>query len=150
MRDMATVPQVTYALIAINVIVFLAEGRAQFTLARASDDSLRERCSRQASAAAGAGRRRTAQYWRLVTRGFLHENLLHIGFNMYVLYYLGMMLEPALGRVRFARDLRRRRCSRGSFGALLVSPHVADRRRLGRDLRPDGRRRVELRARQIP
>ncbi len=29
------------------------------------------------------------QWWRIVTGGFLHENLLHIGFNMYVLYILG-------------------------------------------------------------
>ena len=41
------------------------------------------------------------EYWRLVTRGFLHAGLIHLGFNMYFLYWLGTMLEPALGHVRF-------------------------------------------------
>jgi membrane associated rhomboid family serine protease len=36
-----------------------------------------------------------------VTSGFLHESLLHIGFNMYILYILGLQLEPALGRFKF-------------------------------------------------
>jgi membrane associated rhomboid family serine protease len=42
------------------------------------------------------------QYWRLLTSAFLHENFVHIGFNMYLLYMLGLMLEPAIGSVRFA------------------------------------------------
>ena len=40
-------------------------------------------------------------WYRLVTSGFVHYGLMHIGFNMYLLYILGQMLEPALGRVRF-------------------------------------------------
>lgn len=41
------------------------------------------------------------EWYRLITSGFLHANLIHIGFNMFVLYRLGQLLEPALGRVRF-------------------------------------------------
>jgi membrane associated rhomboid family serine protease len=40
-------------------------------------------------------------WYRLVTSGFLHFGIIHLGFNMYFLYVLGPMLEPALGRVRF-------------------------------------------------
>jgi len=40
-------------------------------------------------------------WYRLVTSGFLHFGVLHLAFNMYFLYVLGQMLEPALGRVRF-------------------------------------------------
>jgi membrane associated rhomboid family serine protease len=40
------------------------------------------------------------QYYRLLTAAFLHENLLHIAFNMYALYLLGFQLELLLGRVR--------------------------------------------------
>ena len=40
-------------------------------------------------------------WYRLVTSGFMHFGVLHIAFNMYFLYVLGPMLEPALGRVRF-------------------------------------------------
>ena len=46
------------------------------------------------------------EWWRIVTSGFLHDNripmgLLHIGFNMLALYFLGPMLENVLGRARF-------------------------------------------------
>jgi len=40
-------------------------------------------------------------WYRLVTSGFMHFGVLHLAFNMYFLYVLGPMLEPALGRVRF-------------------------------------------------
>ena len=53
-------------------------------------------------------------------RGFLHENLLHIGFNMYLLYLLGQMLEPALGSLRFAAIYFTALLA-GSLGALLAT-----------------------------
>ena len=40
-------------------------------------------------------------WYRLITSGFLHFGIIHIAFNMYLLYILGQMLEPAIGRVRF-------------------------------------------------
>src|ERR1700712_289085 len=40
-------------------------------------------------------------YWRLVTSGFLHSGLFHIGFNMYLLWMLGQQLERLLGSPRF-------------------------------------------------
>lgn len=40
--------------------------------------------------------------WRLLSSGFLHGSLLHIGFNMYLLYMLGPQLENAFGTLRFA------------------------------------------------
>jgi membrane associated rhomboid family serine protease len=40
-------------------------------------------------------------WYRLVTSGFLHFGIIHIAFNMYFLYVLGPMLEPALGRISF-------------------------------------------------
>jgi membrane associated rhomboid family serine protease len=40
-------------------------------------------------------------YWRLLTSAFLHENILHIAFNMYALYLFGPFVEHALGRARF-------------------------------------------------
>ncbi len=61
------------------------------------------------------------EYWRLITSGFLHAGLIHLAFNMYVLYFLGSMLEPALGKVRFLA-LYFASMLGGSFGALLLSP----------------------------
>lgn len=37
------------------------------------------------------------QWWRIVTGGFLHGNLLHIGVNMLSLWFLGRFIEYALG-----------------------------------------------------
>ncbi|WP_088287868.1 rhomboid family intramembrane serine protease [Kineosporia sp. A_224] len=41
--------------------------------------------------------------WRFVTAGFLHSTsfLLHIAFNMYILWMIGPYLENILGRLRF-------------------------------------------------
>ena len=64
------------------------------------------------------------EYWRLVTYGFLHSGLLHIGFNMYILYWLGTMLEPSLGHVRFVA-LYFASLLAGAFGALLLDPNAA-------------------------
>jgi membrane associated rhomboid family serine protease len=60
-------------------------------------------------------------YWRLVTSGFLHANFLHIALNMYLLWVLGNILEPAIGSVRFAAVYAVGLLA-GSLGALLVNP----------------------------
>lgn len=61
------------------------------------------------------------EYWRLITGGFLHSGLLHIGFNMYLLWLLGNMLEPVYGQLRFGLVYLTALLG-GSFGALLLSP----------------------------
>ena len=60
-------------------------------------------------------------WWRLVTSMFLHASILHIGFNMYVLWVIGTPVEQYLGATRylglyFVSGLA------GSAGALLQSP----------------------------
>jgi membrane associated rhomboid family serine protease len=101
-------PVVTIALIAINVLVYFGGStRAGFL----SDFGL------YGPAVANG------DWWRLVTAGFLHGGLLHIGFNMYILWFLGNLLEPALGPVRFAA-LYFASLLAGSFGALLFSPEA--------------------------
>ena len=66
------------------------------------------------------------EYWRLVTGAFLHDNalpsgIIHIGFNMYLLWYLGRLLEPSIGRLRFG-VIYAAALLCGSFGALLLTP----------------------------
>lgn len=41
------------------------------------------------------------QWWRLVTAGFLHGGILHIGMNMWVLNDLGAEVERTFGTARF-------------------------------------------------
>ena len=58
-----------------------------------------------------------------MTSGFLHVSLVHIGFNMLLLYFLGRLLEPALGTPRFL-VLYFASLLAGSFGALLLDPNA--------------------------
>lgn len=108
----------TYVLIAINVIVFLVEiakgagglfdvGLSQFV----ADFALYG-----PSVAEG-------EWYRLVTSGFLHQGLFHIGFNMFLLLVLGRLLEPALGTPRFLA-LYFASLLAGSFGALVLDPNA--------------------------
>lgn len=39
--------------------------------------------------------------WQVITSGFTHVEVMHIGFNMLVLYMLGPNIEQILGRARF-------------------------------------------------
>lgn len=64
------------------------------------------------------------EWWRIVTGGFLHSGLLHLGMNMLLLYMLGSQLEPLLGRVRFLA-LYFACLVAGAFGVLVVSPTSA-------------------------
>lgn len=41
------------------------------------------------------------QWWRLFTACFLHIGILHLFLNMYALLYIGLLLEPYLGKTRF-------------------------------------------------
>ncbi|HWD11507.1 MAG TPA: rhomboid family intramembrane serine protease [Solirubrobacteraceae bacterium] len=153
LRDRASFPQVTYALIAVNVLVFLTEGSGVFTFGGGGGTSsvfLKGALlgSSEAPGLAGEGVAH-GQIWRIVTGGFLHENLLHIGFNMWVLYYLGTMLEPALGRLRFGAIYAVSLLC-GSLGALLVSPHSITVGASGAVFGIMGAAAVEMRARQIP
>ena len=61
------------------------------------------------------------EWWRLITSGFLHAGLMHLLFNGFALWVLGSMLEPAIGRVRFA-IIYFVSLLAGSFGALLAEP----------------------------
>jgi membrane associated rhomboid family serine protease len=61
------------------------------------------------------------EWWRLFTGGFLHGGLLHLGFNMLVLWLLGSQLERALGWPRFV-TLYMASLLAGSFGVMLLDP----------------------------
>ena len=68
------------------------------------------------------------EYWRLLTSGFIHGSgtpgsgvVIHLLFNMFALYVLGGLLEPTLGRLRFAVIYLVSILS-GAFGALLLTP----------------------------
>ncbi|HKH16632.1 MAG TPA: rhomboid family intramembrane serine protease [Solirubrobacteraceae bacterium] len=119
MRSLHVDPIVTYVLIGINVLLFLGSGAGGSFLTGSGGSSRVFQDLALWGPAIDLGH----DYWRLVTAGFLHSGLLHIGFNMYILYWLGTMLEPSLGHARFLA-LYLASLLAGSFGALLVSPNA--------------------------
>lgn len=147
-RNVSSRPELTLALIAINVVAFLAEGNLSFG-GRPTNNVYAEGAllgSFEGLPGVGVAH---GEWWRIITGGFLHENLLHIAFNMYVLYVLGSMLEPALGRMRFGLIYAVSLLA-GSLGALLVSPHSLTVGASGAVFGVMGAAAVEMRARQIP
>jgi membrane associated rhomboid family serine protease len=108
----------TYVLIAINVAVFLVEivsGPGGLSVGVASK-FFREFALFGPSVVEG-------EWYRLVTGGFLHVSVIHIGFNMFLLFVLGRLLEPALGTPRFLA-LYFASLLAGSFGALVLDPNA--------------------------
>lgn len=79
---------VSLALIAINALLYLGQ--------MASDGSITN------AGLLYGPMVQQGQWWRLLTSGFLHGSLLHVGFNMYLLYMLGPELERSFGSLRFA------------------------------------------------
>ena len=60
-------------------------------------------------------------WYRLITSGFMHANLLHIGLNMLILWLVGSQIEEVLGRGRYLL-LYFVSLLAGSAGALLQNP----------------------------
>lgn len=79
-------PVITYSIIAVCVLVWLAE--LAFAPVTAAIDLVPALAF--------------SEPWRFLTSAFAHAHgFAHIGFNMYALWVLGRSLEPFLGRARF-------------------------------------------------
>jgi membrane associated rhomboid family serine protease len=116
LRNIYADPTVTYVLIAVNVLLFIGATAGGSSFAGGPGGSV------AADLALFGPAVEAGDWWRLVTSGFMHAGVIHILFNMYILYWLGTMLEPVLGHVRFvALYLASLLC--GSFGVLLLSPN---------------------------
>jgi len=85
-------PWVTYALLAITVVVY---GLQQLSTALTGYD-LPSALGAKYNAAILAG-----QVWRLITPVLLHGSILHIAFNMYALFTIGPGLEQYYGHWRY-------------------------------------------------
>ncbi len=64
---------------------------------------------------------RNGEWYRLVTSGFTHAGLLHLGLNMWFIWILGQMLERSIGSLRFSL-LYFAALLAGSAGALIADP----------------------------
>lgn len=116
LRSARTGPTVTQALIVINVLVFIVEVGTGTPLGGGEAGTVLLK-----GGLFGPAIVHQHQYWRIFTSGFLHYSLLHIAFNMFFLFIMGPMLEPAIGRVNFAAVYLTALLA-GSFGALAFQP----------------------------
>jgi len=114
-------PLLTYILIGVNVAIGLG---AFLSGASATGGGGIGASSLLADGAVSRFAIDQGDYWRLVTAGFLHTGLFHLLFNMFALYILGGMLEPAIGRLKFGIVYFVSLLA-GSFGALLLTPDGA-------------------------
>jgi len=86
---------VTYAIIAINVLVFILmaiNGAGIFE----TNGLVHIKWGSNYSALTLSG-----DWWRLVTNVFIHFGIIHLLMNMYCLYTVGVYLEPMLGKVKY-------------------------------------------------
>ncbi|MDB5013453.1 MAG: rhomboid family intrarane serine protease [Daejeonella sp.] len=87
---------VTFTIMAINVVVFIAMVLCGFGfISFSSNDLLNWGANFRPLTISG-------QWWRLVTSVFLHGGLMHLIVNMYGLLFVGIFLEPMLGKMKFA------------------------------------------------
>jgi membrane associated rhomboid family serine protease len=128
-------------LIIVNVLMFLASGR--FAIGSGGGASQLYLNLGLFGPAVADG-----EIWRLASSGFLHSGLLHVGFNMYLLYMLGQMLEPELGPRRFAL-LYLAALLAGSAGALALEPEALTVGASGAVFGLMGAAFVELRSRGV-
>ena len=114
-------------LIGINALIFLAQmgsggGAASFDTGTIFNEGAL--CANAVGSGGTCGFPPIAtdggEWWRIISAGFLHGGFLHLGLNMFVLYILGTLVEPAIGARRmlaiYAISL-----IAGSFGAMLLS-----------------------------
>jgi membrane associated rhomboid family serine protease len=114
LRSLEREPTLTYSLIGVNVLVAIAVYLSRGTGIGVEGEDLRSALAvSQVSIAQG-------EVWRLVTAGFVHAGMLHLAFNMFALYVLGGLLEPAIGKLRFGLIYFVSLLA-GSFGALLLT-----------------------------
>jgi membrane associated rhomboid family serine protease len=115
LQSMHVEPIATFVLIALNVAVFFG--------VRSSPQSYLDLVL-FANGSYGGELHGVAQgeWWRLVTSGFVHVEYWHIGMNMLSLYWLGRLVEPALGHPKFVAIYVTSLLT-GSLGVLILDPN---------------------------
>ena len=99
---------VTYSIMAINIAVFIYTSVAdpdslsnRRGLTQAQCDLGLSKVIMQEVVGCGTKLYQPTEWYRLISSGFLHYGIIHIAFNMLLLFQLGQLIEPAVGRLRF-------------------------------------------------
>jgi membrane associated rhomboid family serine protease len=120
-------PIATYVLIGLNAIVFLAEmlGGGGGSSSVEAGQNLTGDGGLCGNAIADGGfcgiePQQGGEPFRIITGAFLHAGPFHLLLNMFALYVLGTLIEPAIGTLRFV-GIYFAALLLGSFGALLAT-----------------------------
>ncbi len=89
-------PIVSYALIAVNVLVFV------ITMVQGGGESGLGNSWVFNKGALTPMFVASGEWWQFITSGFLHAGVLHVAVNMFSLYLIGIGLERVLGPLRFS------------------------------------------------
>jgi membrane associated rhomboid family serine protease len=125
-RSLAVAPIVTQVLIALNAAVFLYLLSRGGTLQNGGGSATLDLGllgAGQASRFSPLIGVATGEWYRLVSGGFLHAGMIHIGMNMLVLWMVGNQLERVLGHWRYLA-LYVASLLGGSFAVMLYDPGV--------------------------
>ncbi len=119
--------QATYVLIGLNVAVFVLQlltgGPSGTDGTVFADGALCANAVGPGGVCGGGGQiiqSDGGEWWRIITSGFMHGGLIHLALNMFVLFILGQVLEPAIGTARFVAVYLVSLIA-GSVGALVMS-----------------------------
>jgi membrane associated rhomboid family serine protease len=115
----------TVALIAINVVVYFLQTRGHNTVVVMNSGTTAGAQPVQGSVDGHYGlwgpMVSSGEWWRLITNGFLHASILHIGSNMLALFFIGRGLEPVLGALRLGL-IYFVSLAAGSLGVIVLDP----------------------------
>lgn len=114
-RSLVTRPWVTYTLVAANLAIYVVDVILSGDINTSLGELGRKGALFGPLVAAG-------DWWRPITAGFLHVSFIHVGFNMFLLWQLGALLEPAIKARAFAA-LYFLSLLGGSFLVLVIDPH---------------------------
>ena len=123
--DLLQAAPLTVALIAINVLVYVVQAKNSSIVVVMDSGTTGGSQPVQGSVDGHYGlwgpMVSSGEWWRLLTSGFLHANVIHIGSNMLALYFIGRSLEPVLGTLRFGL-IYAFSLAAGSLGVMVLEP----------------------------
>ncbi len=118
LQSLAVDPIATYVLIALNVLIFFGVASSP-----GAENDLTLFASGRFVFGGPLHGVAEGEYWRLISTGFLHVEYWHVGLNMLALYWLGRMIEPALGHARFVAIYLTSLLT-GSLLVLILQPNI--------------------------
>jgi membrane associated rhomboid family serine protease len=123
--EVLQVAPLTVILIAVNVIVYYLQTRNSAIVVSMESGTVGGTQAVQGSVDGHYGlwgpMVASGEWWRLLSSGFLHASLVHLGSNMLALFFIGRALEPALGSLRLGL-IYFVSLAAGSLGVIALDP----------------------------